>query len=220
MADKAKNKRPLALRLVAEWHPTKNGDLRPTDVTPWSKKDIWWVCANAHEWQATVAHRSSGQSCPYCAGQRVSLEMSLGTNFPRVAQEWHPQKNGELTSFHVMPKSSKKFWWICDKGHEWRATPSNRVKGSGCPYCAGRRPSPENNLATKDPNLTRQWHPTKNRGLTPFDVVPGNQKKVWWLCEYGHEWEDSPYNRRGSKSCPYCVNKRVSATNNLAGTEP
>ena len=28
--------------LVKEWHPTKNGDLTPKDVTYGSNKKVWW----------------------------------------------------------------------------------------------------------------------------------------------------------------------------------
>jgi hypothetical protein len=39
--------------------------------------------------------------------------------------------------------------------------------------------------------LAKQWHPTKNNELTPFDVSKGSDKKVWWKCEKGkdHEWK-------------------------------
>ncbi|MBQ4587207.1 MAG: zinc-ribbon domain-containing protein, partial [Clostridia bacterium] len=35
--------------------------------------------------------------------------------------------------------SHKKAWWKCDKGHEWQARIASRNKGSGCPYCSGRK---------------------------------------------------------------------------------
>ena len=30
--------------LVADWHPTKNGELKPSDVTAKSGKSVWWKC--------------------------------------------------------------------------------------------------------------------------------------------------------------------------------
>jgi len=30
--------------LAAEWHPFKNGDLKPKDVTLGSSKKVWWQC--------------------------------------------------------------------------------------------------------------------------------------------------------------------------------
>lgn len=52
--------------LAAEWHPTKNGDLKPTDVTAASGKRVWWVCKNRHEFQASIYSREPGTGCPKC----------------------------------------------------------------------------------------------------------------------------------------------------------
>ena len=56
--------------LSQEWHPTKNGELFPRDVTPGSAKKVWWICANGHEWEAVVARRKKGGTCPYCDGKK------------------------------------------------------------------------------------------------------------------------------------------------------
>ena len=39
----------------------------PTTVTAMSMKKLSWVCKEGHVWDATVAHRSNGRGCPYCA---------------------------------------------------------------------------------------------------------------------------------------------------------
>ena len=41
-------------------------------------------------------------------------------------------------------------------------------------------PSPENSLLQKLPELAKQWHPTLNGKLTPYNVKAGVFKKVWW----------------------------------------
>jgi hypothetical protein len=56
---------------------------------------------------------------------------------PKLAKQWHPTKNGNLTPKDCTPNSNKKVWWICDKGHDWSAKIYNRSHGSGCPYCSG-----------------------------------------------------------------------------------
>jgi hypothetical protein len=56
-------------RLIAEWHPRRNGDLRPEQVTPFSKRKVWWQCSATpqHEWEATVSNRHGRKSgCPHC----------------------------------------------------------------------------------------------------------------------------------------------------------
>ena len=52
--------------VAAQWHPTKNGDLTPYDVTPGSGKKVWWKCEKGHEWDATVGDRTRGRGCPHC----------------------------------------------------------------------------------------------------------------------------------------------------------
>ena len=46
--------------LAKEWHPTKNGDLKPDQVVAGSNKKFWWKCDKGpdHEWDAVLVHRS------------------------------------------------------------------------------------------------------------------------------------------------------------------
>jgi hypothetical protein len=37
--------------VAAGWHPTLNGDLRPTDLKPGSQRKVWWQCPQGHEWR-------------------------------------------------------------------------------------------------------------------------------------------------------------------------
>ncbi len=55
--------------LAADWHPTRNGSVSPSEVAPSANKKYWWRCFNdpTHEWQATPSSRSSGTNCPRCA---------------------------------------------------------------------------------------------------------------------------------------------------------
>lgn len=126
--------------LALEWNYDKNNGLTPFDVLPSSNKKVWWKCSNGHEWQATIARRNQGNGCPYCSGRyRVKGENDLFTTNPTLANEWNYEKNSELRPIDVSPKSHKKVWWKCSKGHEWQATIRNRNNGTGCPYCAGRK---------------------------------------------------------------------------------
>ncbi|MDB4051004.1 zinc-ribbon domain-containing protein, partial [Flavobacteriaceae bacterium] len=121
--------------VAKQWHPTKNGNLTPFDVTSGSKKKIWWKCdkGNDHEWLKTIIGRSQGYNCPMCSGTKLVLSNCLETLNPELAKEWHPTKNVDLTPLDVRKNSQKKVWWKCDKGndHEWKAIISNR-KISGC----------------------------------------------------------------------------------------
>ena len=190
--------------LSKEWHPTKNGDLTPKDITLHTHKKVWWICEKNHEWEAAVSARDRGNGCPYCSGRGGLSIINLLTKSPELSKEWHPTKNGNLTPKDVAPYSRKKAWWICEKNHEWETKIISRIVGTGCPYCAGKAVCKDNCLQTKNPKLSRQWHPTKNGNLTPRDVTPGSSKKVWWLCSNNHEWQASVYNRNNGSGCTSC----------------
>ena len=152
--------------------------------------------------------RNKGGGCPYCSGRRVNKDNCLKTKNPSLARQWHPVKNGNLTPEDFTPGSNKKVWWLCAKGHEWKAVISLRDKGVGCPYCANRRLNKENCLKTNKPLIAGEWHPVKNGDLKPEDVVPGSNKRIWWLCVKGHEWQATISVRTvDNTGCPYCVQK-------------
>lgn len=193
-------------RLAREWHPHQNGVLRPTELRSGSHKRVWWKCRAGHEWVACVSSRSHGTGCPYCAGKHATTETSLAAHSPDLAREWHPTKNGALRPVDVTHGSGKRVWWKCSAAHEWQATIVGRCSGDGCPFCAGRRVCSTNSLATLFPDLATDWHPTKNRTLTPHDVTRGSHRRVWWRCPNGHSWNSTVYNRTGNPSagCPIC----------------
>ena len=202
--------------IAAQWHPTRNGDLTPNDVTVGSGRKIWWICPKVpeHVWDARVNARVKGRGCRYCGGKVKfgKIYKSFAEAFPEIAVEWHPTKNGELTPDKVSEGSGKVAWWKCSRNpkHEWKAKVQYRRSLSGdasCPYCGGRAPSPENSFGSKFPLLAKQWHPTRNGDLTPSDFFPYSIERVWWICEKvpSHEWRAQIKTRiETSGECPTC----------------
>ncbi|MCC5016051.1 zinc-ribbon domain-containing protein [Legionella sp. 31fI33] len=190
--------------LIKEWHPTKNGDLTPNKVSARGKAKIWWLCAHNHEWQATTGNRYMGTKCPVCKGKVATPEYNLAVKSPKLVQEWDSKKNFPLSPCKMIPTSTKVVWWICKDGHQWRTKIYARFKGANCPYCTGTKPSSNYNLAIKYPNLVKEWHKEKNGSLTPHDITPGSKKKIWWQCDWGHEWSAPVYSRAKGHNCPLC----------------
>ena len=214
--------------LLTQWHPTKNGELTPEQVVAGSGKKVWWVCTNGpdHEWLGTLANRSRGAGCPFCAGRYVSVTNSLATLSPQIASEWHPTNNGVLNPDQVVAGSNQKAWWKCPQGpdHEWQAVVDVRTRtGSGCPMCFGRAVSVTNSLSALYPQVAREWHPTKNGDLTPDMVASGAHQKAWWKCFNGpdHEWQAQIGSRTSAgNGCSFCAGKSVSVTNSLKSNSP
>ncbi len=131
----------------------------------------------------------------------------LETLFPEVAKEWHPTKNGEFRPSDFKPGSKHVAWWKGSCGHEWQVAIYSRTKNgkSGCPICANLMVLVGyNDLATTNPSLADEWHPTKNGNLKPTDVIAGSMKYAWWKCKNGHEWRAIIRNRNQGYGCPEC----------------
>ena len=212
------------LALLDQWDGERNAPLTPRSITSGSRKRVWWRCPQGHSWQAMVKVRTKGAGCPICAGRQLSPgENDLATVYPALARQWHPTRNGSLTPSQVFPHTHQHVWWQCQWGHEWRASVASRAMGMGCPVCAGKLIVPGvNDLATWYPEVARQWHPQKNAPLTPQDVSPSSNRRVWWLCPQGHAYRAGVGDRTNSGTgCPYCAGRKVLAGfNDLASLEP
>ena len=70
--------------LLKEWHPTRNPDLKARDVSLNHPGKLWWICAQGHEWEATVRMRLSGRGCPLCGN--LAPPAALPKNATAAAQ--------------------------------------------------------------------------------------------------------------------------------------
>jgi very-short-patch-repair endonuclease len=348
---KENNLKFLCPEIAKEWHPAKNGNLKPNEVRKSSHKKVWWLCSKGHEWITSIQHRTNGSNCPKCSSQSSRPEFrilsELETIFKQVdsrykfkkteidifikdinvgieydgsyfhknkinkdknkntlleensislirvrhkplpklnkfdviveldeltkkdldnifnsiynfcnnkqknlienyltyktfvneesykkylsyfpapipskslaslnikfINEWNYKKNYPLTPESFSTKSSQKVWWLCHKGHEWESRIFSRtILETNCPFCCGIKVSKENNLKFLYPEIAKEWHPTKNGNFKPEDVTKSSNKKVWWLCDKGHEWQAAVFNRtkeRRKKNCPFCWKK-------------
>jgi hypothetical protein len=241
----------LRPNLAAQWNKGKNGDLTPWDVSCWSNFRVWWICSCCfYEWQSTVNNRTNGNGCPGCAKgskgpRKPKPGKSLAELRPNLAAQWHEGKNGDLTPWDVSLCCTTKVWWICKKTncdynclHVWKESVHNRAAKHprGCPYCC--KPAKQicyhNSLAYKYPEVTRQWHPTKNKefedqGINPKTISAYSNRKIWWICknfncDYNclHIWKAHVYTRTKGRNCPYCCKpaKYICYHNSLAYKYP
>ncbi len=331
-------------------------DFEKNDKTPYeyigtqSQKSVWFKCEKGHSWIAKIADFYNGNRCPYCSNKRIEIGFNdLATTHKDLVEEWDFDKN-TISPHHVTYGSDKKVWWICKKGHSWKATINSRVNGNGCPQCSkeyqtsvaekaisyylspyfddlkenihlkelGKREldifipslklaveydghnwhsninndlikdnlceengitlirvreegnpvynskahfiyasrnhgdvvllkkpineliafinatysksiplvediekdlarinerfftySKANSLFEKNPDLVKEWNYSKNGLLKPDMVNVKSNKKVWWICEKGHEWIANVQSRDRGNGCPYCSNRYV-----------
>lgn len=179
-----------------------------------SDKEVFWKCEKGHSWKTKIKYVAlKGHRCPYCANVYLDKgKTDLESVNPKLAAEWHQIKNGVIKPCNVFARTRKKYWWRCDKGHEWEAAVYHRNDGEnskGCPYCAGIRTIVgENDLATKRPDLLAEFIYSKNR-RKPQEIHYGSSKKYWWRCpNCGHQYRSAVCSRtKLGTNCPKCNGK-------------
>ena len=196
----------------------KNNTVSPYEVSSGSHTKVYWKCNKNHSYPAVIKNVVKGTRCPYCSNQKVLVGFNdletwcKNNNKQYLLKEWHPTKNGTLTPQKVVYGYTKNIWWQCELGHEWSAPISRRTNGTrtaNCPCCSNRKLLKGfNDLATKYPEIAKEWHPTKNGTLTPQDVLFGSSKKVWWQCEFGHEWPAFISSRIKGHFCKKCDSRK------------
>jgi hypothetical protein len=204
-------------KVAHEFHKTKNGKLKPKNLSPGSHKKYWWKCKKGHEWKAIIKSRTEQKTgCPYCSGNLASRETNLKRLFPNLMKEWHPSKNKNIDPSKLRPGSNLDVWWKCNKGHTWLATISRRTStNSKCVYCANLKVSKTNNLQAISKKISKEWHPTKNYPTRPKDIIAKTGKIYWWKCSKGHEWKQSPA-MRFNRGCPYCGKHYITKEKSLS----
>jgi hypothetical protein len=108
--------------LARDLHPTRNGDLDPSQVAPTLHRTVWWRCRTCgHEWRTLLSTRVRGHGCPEChrrasigRRQRVPRERSLAVHAPTWPPSCTRRGTGSSTPSH------------------WRAGPCSR-SGGGAP---------------------------------------------------------------------------------------
>ena len=189
-----------------QWHPTKNGRLKPEDFLACSGTVVWlylhyydetlnkWF---DFEWQDSIAERTShGHGCPFLFKTVWTGFNDIVTRFPEVAAQWHPTKNGDMTPDKVHYGCGYKYWWYLpyddpETGKhfdfEWEASVAHRtLRGDGCPFISGNHPAVwkgYNDLQSRFPEIAKEWHPTKNK-KSPDQVTYGSGEKAWWYLPY------------------------------------
>ena len=210
--------------LLSQWS-SRNAPLTAQSVGHASRKRVWWQCEHGHTWLSAVRNRTAGYGCPVCAGKIAEAgENTLADRFPALSQEWDLEKNAPLRPEDVLPGSTRRVWWRCEKGHSWKTRISTRTSaGSGCPVCAGKTVVPgETDLLTRFPTLAAQWDYDKNADVRPDELCAFSNRRVWWRCEKGHSYLAAVSARvRTNSGCPYCAGRKVlPGFNDLATKKP
>lgn len=69
----------------------------------------------------------------------------------------------------------------------------------------------ETSIAELRPDLAEQFDFDANYPLTPDVVSVFSNRKISWVCQYGHKWINDPQHRMRSKrtDCPVCAGRVI-----------
>jgi hypothetical protein len=189
------------------WHPTKNGDLKPSDIPAYNKK-IWLLCDKKckygclHEYEQNILSKINQDSgCPYCnviGNKKICMHDSFVFNYPELAKELHPTKNSGIDLYTISKHSNIKLWWLCKKTckfgceHVYEQAVNAKSIGQGCPFCIAYGNAKQfcyhESVEYEYPQLVKEFHPSKNV-IKLSEVTRGSGIRSWWKCEKNHEWE-------------------------------
>ena len=84
--------------LARQWHPTKNGELTPHDVSYGSALKAWWICEREHEWEARINSRYEGNQCRSCTlPHRSKAEIYLACELAMFFDDLDPAQTHSIS---------------------------------------------------------------------------------------------------------------------------
>lgn len=115
---------------------------------------------------------------------------------PDLKEYWDYDKN-VLDPNKTGARSNRNAWWVCKKcGNSFEQVIDTRYKSNGvCNVCSNKKVvSGINDIVTTHPHLLLEWEYERNAemGIYPTELTYGSNKQIWWLCENGHEYQQTP----------------------------
>ena len=216
---------------LEEWDLSKNKiDIAELDYY-YDTTRYFWKCKQCQfVWESTIRNRyREGNNCPKCTNNLLSIDdWCKQNNRLDILSEWDIEKNGINPSI-VLANSKTKYHWVCQKCNNTKlVSPYNRRREKiKCVVCRSKEYIPKgilekNSFASMYPEISKEWHPTKNGMLLPEQMHPYAKKKVFWLCSIcKQEHVDTLAHKSAGRGCPICSNKQICVGyNDLATTHP
>ena len=188
--------------VASQWHPTKNGNLKPENFSYGSNVKVWWLCEITcpngclHEWKSAINSRCGDRStgCSYCSGRNCCIHDSIVFTHPEVASQWDKKRNDELglNPENLSSGSGIKAYWICKRGHSKFRSVQEAVE-CYCQICSNevRGDCEIEDSILKCTQLMEDWNRCKKEneklGLCPGKISLGSSTKAYFKCKNEHK---------------------------------
>jgi hypothetical protein len=171
---------------------------------------VFWRCDAGHRWYATF-DKVMECGCTKCLP--IEAEKLTLADVPDLKSQYWASLNSGRSADSILLKgnSGLVLSWRCTKEdievHQFSARLYDRLKGSGCPVCAGKRGSALSSLASPRfknvaDEIDRAHHPSLELGA----VSPRSTKKLSFICRScGKKWQARIDKRcLGGQGCSSC----------------
>lgn len=195
--------------LLDEWDDGRNLPLTPQTITYGSKRAAWWRCANGHTWRAVLYTRTGGRALSLLHGAKGAARLQRsGVGPPGAGAAVGTTRKTRRSSRRISaPEAGDP-----SGGGAKRGTAGGRSSGPAR-RAAAARSVPEDSSCPAKTTSRRSVRSLQSSGTlretgisARRDVLPGTEKKVWWICERGHHWRAAISMRtRSLSSCPVCA---------------
>jgi formylmethanofuran dehydrogenase subunit E len=224
--------------LIADWDYTQN-TIDPANLSYGSSKLAKWICRECHKTypRKIVNQYHSTHLCKECAAKQgnenhrknMAIYNESVADRSNLIALWDWEKNTR-DPHDLSAKSGIEVFWKCpDCQTTWKDKPCNRYDLlPHCMRCSMRIHNNRRNeraiaeggtWGANHPRLAKQWHPTLNGDITPFDITPNCCTPYYFLCDYGHTYKVAPRERSERRAgCPFCnEHRRKSFTEQAIG---
>ncbi|CAG8480546.1 30216_t:CDS:2 [Gigaspora margarita] len=177
----------LSLRIAKEIAYNKGGECLSEKYIN-GKSPMLWKCAIGHKWSTTLDSVKYKKTwCPWCA---------IENRRTRTIEDMRKfaQKKGGLCLATDYINRQDPLEWQCIKGHKWKASAKDIIKGTWCQQCRLLNIDIAKNLA-------------QERGGECLSTEYVNiNTPILWRCSRGHEWS-APLNGIKNKGrwCTLCA---------------
>lgn len=212
---------------IAKELDARSSGFSASEIANKSGKRAWWLCANGHSYEMIIYDRVvNNVGCPYCNKREVlSGYNDIFSSNKDLIDQWCYELNINIDPTNILYNTSTiKYWWKCKNNHNWQRALSDIINRSrnNCPYCTNKKVLiGYNDLETLRPDLINEFNNNKNIvSMNKYSVT--SNKKVWWTCKFGHDWEAVIGSRTlQNTGCPVCSNLQVlKGYNDLQTLEP
>ena len=211
-----------------QWHPTKNGNIIPRNITKGNQIKCWFKCdICSHSFLTNVYSvaktKSDKNYCPYCNGVELcedeSCDFCHKNSFASCekSNQWHQINNGVVKPRNICKFANTKYWFKCDVcNHDFKSLIANVSYGYWCPYCCIHCKTLCDDRECKfchkksfaiNPR-SEFWHYNKNKNINPRDVFKSSGNKYWFTCNIcSNDFKMCLRDINRGSWCPVCVNK-------------